>query len=45
MAWIRDPYARKVRLSRWRGEILYRWFSLRHRLGIPKPDPSASSRR
>jgi hypothetical protein len=41
MRWLLDPYARKVRLSRWWSEVLYRWFMLRHRLGIPKPDPTA----
>jgi hypothetical protein len=39
--WWRDAYARKVRLSRWRGEVLYRWLMLRARLGFPKKDASA----
>jgi hypothetical protein len=34
-------YDRKVRWSRRHYELLYRWFMLRHRLGIPKPDPTA----
>jgi hypothetical protein len=41
MRWLLDPYARKVRLSRWRGEVLYRWYGLRHWLGIPARDPTA----
>jgi hypothetical protein len=41
MRWLLDSYARKVRLSRWQYEALYRWFKFRRRLGIPKDDPTA----
>jgi hypothetical protein len=41
MKWLLDPYARTVRLGRWWGDVLYRWYMLRHQLGIPKADPTA----
>jgi hypothetical protein len=39
--WIFDPYARKVRFSRWRSVVYYRWYGLREQLGIPAKDPTA----